>query len=89
MIRNYFYFTLKLLFVLKIFHFFPDIFGHVTKRLNKISKFNFQIYDAINWESNNYNVTIHITQFARSTANQKIKFGDLIEYNVRKIILQK
>ena len=34
MMKNAFYFTLKALFVLKIFEFFSWIFGHVEKRLD-------------------------------------------------------
>ena len=41
--KNAFYFTLKALFVLKIFSFLSWLFGHIEKQLNKkdevISKF--------------------------------------------------
>ena len=33
--KNAFYFTLKALFVLKIFKFFPDFLGRVGKRLDE------------------------------------------------------
>ena len=53
MIKNAFYFTLKALFVLKIFKFLPLLFGHVD------------------------------------LVNQTMEFGQLIEYNMRKIFLEK
>ena len=48
MMKNAFYFTLTVIFVLKIFNFCPDLFGHVAKRLDKKAKVNFKIYDVIN-----------------------------------------
>ena len=44
MMKNAFYFTLKALFVLKIFKFLSWIFGHVAKRLDKEDKVNFKFY---------------------------------------------
>ena len=41
--KNAFYFTLKGLFVLKIFKFLSSFFGHVEKQLNKKGKINFKI----------------------------------------------
>ena len=54
MMKNYFYLFLKALFVLKIFKFCPDSFGHVRKRLDKKAQVGFKIYDVINWETYNY-----------------------------------
>ena len=45
MMKNNFYFTFKALFVLKIFKFCPDVFGHVGKQIDKKAKANFKIYD--------------------------------------------
>ena len=57
--KNAFYFTLKALFVLKIFKFLSWLFGHVEKRLDYKAKVNFKIYDIIIiWETNNYNINI-------------------------------
>ena len=39
MMKNDFYFMLKALFVLEIFKFCPDFFGHVGKQLDKKAKF--------------------------------------------------
>ena len=47
---------------------------------------NFKTYHAINWEMNNYNT--HIALYLKKR-NQTIKFGLLIEYNMRNIFLQK
>ena len=50
-----FYIILKALFVLQIFKFCPDVFGHVEKRLDKNAKINFKIYDVTTWLKNNDN----------------------------------
>ena len=48
----------KALFILKIFKFFPYVFGHVGKQLDKKPKVNFQIYDVTDWQTikNNTNI---------------------------------
>ena len=48
MMENAFYFSLKALFVLKVF--FPDIFGHLEKWINKKGKVNLKGFDIINWK---------------------------------------
>ena len=40
-----FNFIVKDLSILKIFNFFPDIFSHIGKWLDKKAKANFKIYD--------------------------------------------
>ena len=50
--KNAFYFVLKALFVLKILKFFPVLFDHVGKRIDKKSKANIKIYDVIDFEIN-------------------------------------
>ena len=47
----------------------------------------FKIYDVINWETNNCNR--HIVNISLSECNQTKKFGQLIEYNMRNIFLEK
>ena len=59
--KNAFYFTLKALFVLKIFKFLSWLFGHVAKRLDQKDKVNFEFYDVTAWLINNYNT--HIDQY--------------------------
>ena len=55
--KNAFYFTLKVLFVLKIFIqiFVLTFFGQVVKPLYEETKINLKIYDIIYWKTNNYN----------------------------------
>ena len=73
-----FYFTLKALFVLKIFKFLSWLFGHVKKSL--IRGINFKIYDVTNWK------TIYIlTKISKSKGNQTMRFGQLVEYKMRNI----
>ena len=71
------YFTLKALFVLKIFRFLSWPFGHVEKRLDSKDKVSFKI-------------EIHIfPNISRSKGNQTTKFGHLIEYKMKNIFLEK
>ena len=51
-------------FILKMFKFVcPDFFGHVGKRLDEKAKVNFKIYEATDWETNNYNT--HTAQYLK------------------------
>ena len=65
MMKNAFYFitvfcfTLKALFVLKIFNFLSWLFVHVKKWLDYKDQFNFKIYDVTALLTNNS----HITQY--------------------------
>ena len=77
------FFTSKALFVLKIFKFLSRLFGHVAKRLDKKDKVNFKFYDVTAWLTTNFNT--HIAQIFRSKSNQTMKFGQLIECNIRNI----
>ena len=87
MIKNAFYFILKALFFLKIFKFLSWIFGHVEKRAWLEDKVNFKIYDVTAWLQT---IAIHILpDTSRSKSNQTMKLGQLIQYNKRKIFLQK
>ena len=84
--KNAFYFILKALLILKIFTFLSWLFGHVEKRLFKkvrlISKFMTSQYD---WQT----ITIHILRnISRSKGNQTMKFGQLIEYNLKTIFFK-
>ena len=56
--KNTFYYTLKTVFVLKIFKFLSWLFGKEEKRLDKKVKVNFKVYDVTTWEANNYNTNI-------------------------------
>ena len=81
MMKNAFYLTSKALFIHKIFKFLSWHFGHVAKWLEKKNRVNFKIYGVTVWLSNNCNT--HIDHVSRSEHNQTMKFGQLIEYNMR------
>ena len=59
--KNAFYFTLKALFILKVFKYLSWLFGHVGKRLHKKDQVNFKIIDVRTWFTNIYNT--HIYQY--------------------------
>ena len=58
MMKNVFYFSLKALFVLKIFKFLSCLFGHVEKRLDWKDEVKFKIYDVTAWETSNRDANI-------------------------------
>ena len=61
--KNAFCFTLKAIFVLKIFTFLSCLFGYVEKRLdNNKAMVNFKIYDVTDWIKNNFNTYYPISQ---------------------------
>ena len=63
MMKNAFYFTLKAIFVFKIFKFLFRLFGHVENGLIRKKMVNFKTYDVIAWETNNCNA--HIAQYPK------------------------
>ena len=87
MVKNAFYFTLKPLFVLKIFKFLSGIFGHVEKQLDQKDKVNFKTSGVTNWKTKNYNT--QLPNISRSKDNQKITFDQLIECNMRNNFIKK
>ena len=81
MMRNTFYFTLKALFVLRIFKFLSSLFAHVSKQLD------FKIYGVTTLEKV---VEMHILPIIlKSKDNQTVKFDHLIEYHMRNTFLEK
>ena len=83
-----FNFILKARFVLKIFKFLSWLLGQVEKRLDQKDKVNFKIYDVATWLT--LLTPIHIlTNISRTKGNQTMKFGQLIEYNMRIIFFLK
>ena len=88
MMKNAFHFMLKALFVLKIFTFFVLIFwscrNGLMKKLSLISKF-------MTSQAAQKTITIHILPNLRKSKSnhQAMKFGRLVEYNIRYIFLQK
>ena len=88
MMKNALDFMLKALFVLEISKFSSWIFGYVKKRLSGQKLLvNYKIYDVKNWVTNNRNT--HNINISRSKGTQAMKFGQLINYSVRNILLQK
>ena len=73
--KNAFYVTLKTLFVLKVFKFLSWRLVHVEKRLYEKVKF--------------ITCSTHIAQISRSKGSQTMKFGQLIEYNMKNISVEK
>ena len=84
--ENAFYFTLKALSVLKKFKFLSWHFCLCGKQLDRETKVNFKISDATNHEQI---IAIYILPMIFSKDNQTIKFGQLIEYNMKNICHQK
>ena len=83
-----FSFTYKALFVLKIFNFLSWTFGHTAKWLDKKDKVNFKFYGVTAWLKKT--IVMHILlNISRSKGNQAMKFGQLIERNMRNIFLEK
>ena len=84
--KNAFHYTLKVLLVLKIFKFFYSLFGNIEKRLDQKDHVKFRIYDV----RTRLTIAIHILiNSPRSKANQAMKFGQLIEYNLSNIFCKK
>ena len=73
LIKNYFCFTLKALFVLKIFKFLSGLFGHVEKtaRLERLRNL---------WHHNMVNKQLQYTYISRTKRNQTMKFDQNITW---------
>ena len=85
--KNAFYFTSKAFFVLKIFKFFSRRFGHVTKQLDQKDKL---ISNFMTSHPGQQTILIRILpNILKSKGNQTMKFGKLMEYNMRNIFLDK
>ena len=87
MMKIFFYFILKALFALEIFKYLFWLFGHVGKQLDKNAKVNFKIRDVTSWVTT---TAIHILPgISKIKGNQTMEFGQLIEYNMGNISLEK
>ena len=87
MMKNGFYFTLKALFVLNLFKFCLDFLAiykrGLIRKIRLISKFMAS-------QPEKQTIAIHIlSNISRSKGDQTTKFGQLIEYNMRNIFLEK
>ena len=51
-----------------------------------MAKVNFKFYDIKNWEK--IIITHKLSNISRSKDSQTVKFGHLIEYNVRNIFIE-
>ena len=51
MMKDFFYFMLKLLFLYNIFQFLFWLFGHAGKGLNKKGRLNLKNHDVTDWET--------------------------------------
>ena len=84
--KNDFYFTLKALIVLKIFRTLSWHFGHVgnglIRKIRLISK-------SMTSQPGKQTIAIHIFTNTSKKSNQAMKFGQLIEYNMGNIFLEK
>ena len=77
----------KLFLFSRYWSFCLDFFSHVTKRLDKKDKGNFKFDDATAWL---VNTCLHmLPNILRSKGNENMKFGPLIECNMRNIFLEK
>ena len=83
-----FYFILKALFILEIFQFFVTTFwscreNGLIRKVRSTSKFMAS-------QPGLQTIAIHmLLNISQSKGNQTMKFGQLIEYNKRNILLQK
>ena len=85
MMKNVFYYMLKVLFVLEIFAFLSWHFGYVEKQLDRKAMVNFKIYDFTDSTTNNYLHTL--PNISRVKGNQVMKFGQLRTYSVRNVFV--
>ena len=83
MMKNTFYFTLKTLFVLKNLCF---CLTFCIKTASVKRSGNFKFYDVTAWLTNNCNTLI--AQYVEKKGNQTMKFSQLIECNMRNIIVK-
>ena len=85
--KNAFYFTLKALFVLNIFKFLSSLFSLVKNSL--IRKIRL-ISKSVASQPAQQTISIHIIpNISRSKCNQTMKFGQLVEYNMGNIFVEK
>ena len=86
MMKNAFYFTSKALSILKVFKFLSWLFGHIAEQVDNENKVNFKFCDVTAWLT----IVLHILcNMSRIKGNQTMKFGQLIECNMRNIFLEK
>ena len=85
--KNAFYFTLKVLSVLKIFRFLSKRFGQVEKRLDQKDMVDFKFM--LSQPGKQTIAILILPNMSRCKGNQAMKLGQLIECNMRNIFLDK
>ena len=86
--KNAFYFILKASFDLKIFNCLSRLLCHVEKWVDQRDKVDVKIHD-LGRPGKNTIATHILPNISRSKDNQTMKFGQLIEYNMRNVFLEK
>ena len=87
--KNVFYFTLKAVFVLKIFKFLCWLFGHVEKQLYWRHKIILKFLKFLTSQPGKQTIAILILpNISERKGHQIMKFGQLIEYNISNIFLE-
>ena len=56
--KIFLYYTLKVIFFIKMFDFLFCLLGYVEKQLDQKDKDNFKIYDVATWGTNNCNTLV-------------------------------
>ena len=80
----------KLFSFSRYLNFLSSLFGHVSKRLGQKNNFNFKLYELTAWLTSSCNTHIsHILYVSRRKGNQTMKIGQLIEYKMRNVFLEK
>ena len=87
MMKNYFCFTLKAFFVLRYLSFYLDFLvmykNNLIRKIKAILKF-------MTSQPGQQTIAIHILpNISRRKRNQTMKFGQLIEYNIKNIFLER
>ena len=83
--KNAFYLIVKALFVFKYLNLCSDFFGYVEKRLDEKAKVSSNIYDVTARPTITINILPNIS---RRKGIHTMKFGQLVEYNIRKFLLK-
>ena len=83
--KNAFYLIVKTLFVFKYLNLCSDFFGYVEKRLDEKAKVSSNIYDVTARPTITINILPNIS---RRKGIHTMKFGQLVEYNIRKFLLK-
>ena len=85
--KNVFYFSLKALFVLKIFKFLSCLFGHVENGLIGKMRLNSKFMTS---QHRKQAIAMQIlSNISRIKGNQAMKLSQLIEYNMTNMFLEK